>query len=107
MGLCLWVRLEASVWLVACLRMGGAVIPLGLLFGLGLLSTDGWSQIFPKWPPLEKHMLMVSPETFASNVLPPQQATVTTFFPGDPPRTVVKSDPDSYESLLCPRTQCT
>ena len=34
--------------------MGGAVIPPGLLFGLGPLSTDGWCQIFSKWPPPEK-----------------------------------------------------
>ena len=32
----------------------GAVIPPGLLFGLELLSDDGWGQIFPKWPPPEK-----------------------------------------------------
>ena len=53
--------------------MVGAVIPPGLLFvGLGLLSPDEWGQIFPEWPPLEEHMLMIIPETFASNVLPPQ-----------------------------------
>ena len=33
---------------------GGAVIPPGLLFGLGLLSAGGWGQIVPKWPPPEK-----------------------------------------------------
>ena len=59
--------------------MGGAVIPSGLLFGLGYLSTDGWGQIFPKWPPLEEHRRMNIPEIFASNVLTPQQATVTLF----------------------------
>ena len=26
----------------ACLLMGGAVFPSGLLFGLGLISPDGW-----------------------------------------------------------------
>ena len=56
----------------AFLLMGGAVIPPGLLFGLGLLSTDGWGQIFPKWPLVEKHTLMNIPETFAFNALPPQ-----------------------------------
>ena len=35
--------------------MGGAVIPPGSLFGLELLSIDGWDQIFPKWPPPETH----------------------------------------------------
>ena len=57
------------------------MIPPGLLFGLGLLSIDGWHQIFPKWSPLEEHTLMNTPETFASNVLPPQQAAVTPCFP--------------------------
>jgi len=52
--------------------MVGAVISPGLLFGLGLLSADGWGQIFPKWPSLEEHMLMNIPKNFASNVLPPQ-----------------------------------
>ena len=58
--------------------MGGAVIPPEL-FGLGLLSTDGWGQIFQKWPPPEKHTLINIPENFASNILPPQQATFTPF----------------------------
>ena len=53
--------------LAACLLMGGAVIPPRLLFGLQLLS-----QVFPKWPLLEEQTLMIMPETFASNVLPPQ-----------------------------------
>ena len=61
--------------------MGGAVIPPGLLFGLGLLSTDGWVQIVPKCPPPEKYMLMNIPKSFASNMLPPQQATVIPCFP--------------------------
>ena len=52
--------------------IGGAVIPSGLLFGLGLLSTEGWGQIFPKWPSLEELTLMIIPDTSAFNVLPPQ-----------------------------------
>ena len=52
--------------------MGGAVIPPGLLFALGLLWADGWGLIFPKWPPPEKGTLTNIPESFASNVLPPQ-----------------------------------
>ena len=51
--------------------MGGAVSPSGLLFGLGLLSADGWGQIFPKWPLPEEQRLMIISENFASNVLPP------------------------------------
>ena len=38
-----------------------------------------WDHIFPKWPPLEEHMLMNIPENLASNVLPQQRATVTPF----------------------------
>ena len=45
----------------------------------GLLSADGWGKIFPKWPPPEKCTLMNFPKSFASSVLPPQQATVTPF----------------------------
>ena len=54
------------------LLMGEALIPPGLLFGLGLLSADEWGQIFPKWPPLEEYTLVNIPDTFASSVLPPQ-----------------------------------
>ena len=60
--------------------MVGAVIPPGLLFGLGLLSADGWGQIFPKWPPPEKCMLMNIPKSSGSNALPPQQAAFTPCF---------------------------
>ena len=63
----------------ACLLMGGAVIPPGLLFGLGLLNMDGWGQIFPKWPPPEKGTLMNIPRRFVSSVLPSQQATFILF----------------------------
>ena len=49
--------------------MGGAVIPPELLFALGLLSVDGWGQIFPKMAP-SRETLMIIPEIFASNVLP-------------------------------------
>ena len=58
--------------------------------------TDGWGQIFPKWPPPEKGTLLNIPESFAFNVLPSQQATFTPVFPGCPPRTAVRFDPDSY-----------
>ena len=61
--------------------MGGSVFPPDLLFGLGLLSPDGWGQNFPKWPPPGEFMLLIIPETFTSNVFP-QWATV---FPGDAP----------------------
>ena len=82
--------------------MGGAVIPPGLLFGLGLLSADGWGQIFPKWPPPEKGMMLNNPREFASNVLLSQQATFTPVFPRGPPRTAVRFDPDSYGDFALP-----
>ena len=82
--------------------LGGAVIPPGLLFAVGLLSTDVWGQIFPKCPPPEKYMLLNIPESFASNVLPSQQATFTPVFPGCPPRTVVRFDLDSYGDFALP-----
>ena len=82
--------------------MGRAVIPPGLLFGLGLLSADRWGQIFPKWPPPEKGMLMNIPKSFASNVLPPQQATFTPAFPKCPPRTTARCDPDSHRYPALP-----
>ena len=49
--------------------MGRAVIPTGLLFGLGILSPDGCGQSFPKWPLLEELILMIIPENFPSNAL--------------------------------------
>ena len=78
------------------------MIPPGLLFALGLLSTDGWGHIFPKWPPPEKGMLLNIPESFASNVLPSQQATFTPVFPGGPLRTSVRFDSDSYGGFALP-----
>ena len=64
--------------------------------------TDGWGQIFPKWPPPEKGTLLNIPKSFSSNVLPPQQATFTPVFPGGPPRTAVSSAPDSYGDFALP-----
>ena len=84
---------------------GWGVIPPGLLFGLGLLSTVGWGQIFPKWPPPEKCMPMYTPKSFASNALSPQ----ATFIPFSQD---IHQEPQSgptqipMESLLCLGTQC-
>ena len=104
-GLCPWVRLDMAVCLGSLGSLftdGWAVIPLGLLFGLGLLSADGWGQVFPKWPPPEKHMLMDIPKSFASNVLPHNEPQSPPVFPGDPPRTAVRSDPYSYGAFALP-----
>ena len=91
---------------VSCFLMGSAVIPPGLLFGLGLLSADGCGQSFPEWPPPEKGKLLSIPESFASHVLPSQQATFT------PVSQEVLQEIQSgvtwipVETLLCPWTQC-
>ena len=82
--------------------MGGAVIPPGLLSGLGLLTANVWGQIFSKLPPPEKHVLMKIPESFAFNVLPSQQATFTPVLPGCPPRTAARFDPDSNGDFALP-----
>ena len=85
-GLCLWVWLEVALCLS---KIRGGCVSLGSLFADGwgcdpiwiIVWPDGWSQIFPKLPYPEKHTLMIIPETFASSVLPPQWASVATFFP--------------------------
>ena len=71
------------------------MIPPGLLFGLGLLSADGWDQVFPKWPPPENHGLMNIPKSFSSIVFP-NKAHSPPVFPGYPLRKAVRSDSDSY-----------
>ena len=64
--------------------MSGVVVLPSLLFGLGLLSPNGWGQIFPKWPPPEQITLMIIPDIFASKMFfshnEPQLPPV---FPGD------------------------
>ena len=87
--------------------MGGAVIPPGLLFGLGLLSADGWGHIFSKWPPLEKGMLLNIPKSFAFNVLFSQQATFPLFSQDVPQELQSGLTQIPMETLLCPATQCT
>ena len=87
--------------------MAGAVIPPGLLFGLGLLSADGWGQVFPKWSPSEKGMLLNIPESFASNVLPSQQATFTPVFQDVLQELQSGLTQIPMETLLCPGTQST
>ena len=49
-----------------------------------------------------KAQLLNIAESFASSVLPSQQATFTPVFPGGPPRTAVRCDPDSYEDFALP-----
>ena len=77
------------------------MIPPGL-FGLGLLSTDGWGLIFPKWPPPEKGTLMNTPGSSAPSVLPHNEPQSPPVFPGDPLRTTFRSNPDSYGASALP-----
>ena len=68
------------------------MIPPGLLFALGVL----------KMAPSRERQLLNIPRSFASSVLPSQQATFTPVFRGCPPRTAVRFDPDSYEDFALP-----
>ena len=74
------------------------MIPPGLLFALGLLSSwlrDG-ARFSENGHLQRKALLLNILESFAFTVLPSQQATFTPVFPGCPPRTAVRFDPDSY-----------
>ena len=79
------------------------MIPPGLLFALGLLSTD--RQVgpdFPKMATSRERQLLNIPWSFAFNVLPSQQATFTPVFPGCPPSTAVRFDSDSHGDFALP-----
>ena len=79
------------------------MIPPGLLFALRFLSTDGRvGPDFPKVATSRERQLLNIPKNFAFNVLPSQQATFTPVFPGCPPRTVVRFDPDSLGDFALP-----
>ena len=79
------------------------MIPPGLLFALGLLSTKNLvGPDFPKMATSRERQLLNIPESFAFNVLSSQQATFTPVFPGCPPRTVVRFDPDSHGDFALP-----
>ena len=79
--------------------MGMAVIPPGLLFGLVLLSSEGWGQIFPKQRNTHCWIfLRALPPMF----LPYNDPWSPAFFPGDPPRTAIRSDPVSHGASALP-----
>ena len=80
------------------------MIPPGLLFALGLLSSwlTGGARFSQNGHLQRKAQLPNSPESFAFTVLPSQQAIFTPVFPGCPPRTAVRFDPDSYGDLALP-----
>ena len=87
--------------------MGGAVFPSYLLFCLGLLSSDGWGHIFPKWLPPGEFTLMIIPEISTSNVLSPEQATATPFSQEILQDLQLGLTQILMQSLLCPGTQWT
>ena len=82
------------------------MIPSGLLFALGLLSSDGWGQDFQKWSPPEKDILLKIPESFASNVLPSQQDMFTLFSQEVLQELQSGLTQIPMETFLCPGTQC-
>ena len=57
---------------------------------------------FPKMATSRERQLLNIPESFAFNVLPSQQATLTPVFPGCPPRTAVRFDLGSCGDLALP-----
>ena len=68
--------------------------------------TDRWGQVFPKWAPPEKGKLLNIPESFASNILPPQQAHSPLFSQGVLQELQSGLTQIPMETLLCPGTQC-
>ena len=82
--------------------------PTWIIVWPGVLRANRWGQTFPKWQPPEEHTVMNIPRSFACNVLPPQQATVTPFFSQEFLQEL-QSGPAQIpmESLLCPGTQHT
>ena len=82
-------------------------VPTQIIIWPRASQPDGWGQIFPKWPSLEEYTLMIIPENFDSNVLPPQQATVTLFSQEILQELQSGLTQIPMESLLCPGTQCT
>ena len=80
------------------------MIPPGMLFALGLLSADrrGGARFSQNGHFPEKGALLNISESFAFNVFPSQQATFTPLFPGGPPRTAIRLDPDSYGDFALP-----
>ena len=68
----------------------------------GFSALMGGARFFPNSHLQRKALLLKIPESFASNVLLPHQATFTPIFPGGPPRTAVRFDPDSYRDFALP-----
>ena len=77
--------------------MGRTVIPRRLLFALGLLSTDGWGQIFPKGTHADEYyeeLCFQYPSPITSHIHP--------CFPSRTSKTAVRFDPDSNGDFAFP-----
>ena len=77
-------------------------MPPGLLFSLGLLSSDGRGHTFPKWPPPEKYLSRTFSRALLLMSLPHNKPQLPPVLPGCPPRTAVRSDPDSHGASALP-----
>ena len=77
------------------------MIPPGLLLGLGLLSADGWGQIFPKWATFRGALADIL-RALPAMSFPHNEPQSPLVFPGGPPRTAVRSNPDSYGASALP-----
>ena len=81
------------------------MIPPDFCLAWGFSVLMGGARFSPNGHLQRKAQLLNIPESFAFSVLPSQQATFTPVFPGCPPRTAVRFDPDSYGDLaVCPGT---
>ena len=86
---------------------GGAVVPPGLLFVLGLLSTDGWGQIFPKMSTCrERHTDEYSQELCFQCPSPTTSHSHTLFSQEVLQELQSGLIQSPMESLLCSGTQC-
>ena len=83
-----------STWVVVC--------P-----GASLQLSDGWGQIFPKWPPPEKGTLLNIPESFAFKSFPRNKPRSPLFSQDVLQELWSGLTQIPMEILLCPGTQCT
>ena len=73
-----------------------AVFQTGLFFGFRPLSTDGWGQVFSKMAKSRGAHTEDDSWELCLQCPSPRRSHNHPIFPGNPPRTAVRSDPDSY-----------
>ena len=76
--------------------MGGAVIPPRLLFGLGLLALIGGARFSQNGHLQSNTLQWIFPRPLPPMSFPDNEPQSSHVFPGDPPRSAVRSDPDGY-----------